>query len=170
MEPRKTTAGLLDPGPIEFTATLERSDSSGAACFVAFPHDLKQTYGKGNLIPIVATFDGRVEYQGSLANMGGDCALLLVRKDRLAELGKDAGDTIHVRVVLDTSVRTVTLGEDAQEAVDANPAAAASWESLSYSHRREYQLWIDDAKKPETRERRIAKMVEMLAAGKRLKS
>lgn len=161
---------LIDPGPIEFEATLERSDSSGAACFVPFPFDLKQTYGKGNLVPIVAIFDGRVEYRGSLAKMGGAHALLIVRKDLLSELGKAAGDSDHVRVALDDTVRTITLGEDAREAIEAEPAAAAGWQSLSYSHQREYQLWIDDAKKPETRARRIAKAVAMLAEGKRLKS
>lgn len=170
MSETRVTNGLIDPGPLEFTGTLERSDSTGAACFVPFPHDLKATYGKGNLVPIRATFDGRVEYRGSLANMGGDCAVLLVRKDVLAQLGKGHGEPILVRVALDTSPREVTMTEDARRAIDADSTAAATWAKLSYSHRREYALWIEDAKRPETRQRRIAKMVEMLALGKRLKA
>lgn len=169
MRERRAVTGLIDPGPIEFTATLERSDSSGAACFVAFPHDLKRTYGKGNLVPIRATFDGRVDDRGSLANMGDANALLLVRKDVLAQLGKTAGDRVDVRVVLDTEPRTVTLGDDAQQAIAAHADAAAYWEKSSYSHRREYALWFDEAKKPETRQRRVEKMIGMLAEGKRLK-
>ena len=162
-------AGLIDPGPIEFDAILERSNASGSACFVPFERDLKRTFGKGNLVPIRATFDGAVDYRGSLANMGGEHAVLLVRSDVLAKLGKRSGDPVRVRVVLDTEPRVIELGDDAQEAIDADPAASAAWEKLAYSHRREYHLWIEDAKKPETRQRRIAKMVEMLAEGKRLK-
>ena len=71
--------------------------------------------------------------------------------------------------MLDTDPRTVDLDEDEQAAIDADEAANETWETLSYSHRREYHLWIEDAKKPETRERRIAKMVALLAQGKKLK-
>ena len=164
-----TVSGLIDPGPIEYEAILERSDASGSACFVPFARDLKQTYGKGNLVPIRATFDGEVDYRGSLANMGGDHAVLLVRSDVLAKLGKRSGDPVRVRVVLDTEPRVIELGEDAHAEITADPAASAAWEKLAYSHRREFHLWIEDAKKPETRQRRIAKTVEMLAEGKKLK-
>lgn len=125
-----TVNGLIDPGPLEFSGELKREDQSGASCFVQVPIDLKRTYGKGNLIPVIATFDGRVDYSGSLANMGGDHAVLLLRKHTLSELGKAPGDTIDVRVVLDTSVRTVTLGEDAQRAIDAAPSVSVVWEKL----------------------------------------
>jgi hypothetical protein len=154
---------------MEFCGVLERDDQSGAACFVQFPTDLKTTYGRGNLIPVRATFDGKVDYTGSLANMGGEHAVLIVRKHILAQLGKSAGDTIVVRVVLDTAPRVVTLGDDAREAIAAHPEASATWERLSYSHQREYQLWIDEAKKPETRQRRIEKMIELLTEGRKLK-
>jgi uncharacterized protein YdeI (YjbR/CyaY-like superfamily) len=110
-----------------------------------------------------------VVYQGSLAAMGGPNAFLLVRKDILARLGKTAGDAIHVRVELDTSERTITLADDADAALRSNPEAITTWERLSYSHQREYALWIEEAKRPDTRERRIAKMVAMLMDGKRLK-
>ncbi len=160
---------LRDPGPIEFEAVLERSDDSGAACFVAFPFDLKTTYGKGNLVPVQVIYDGHAHYQGSLAYMGGNHALLLVRKDVLAQLGKDAGQRVHVRVTLDTSIREITLPDDAQAAIDGSEPASAFWKTLSYSKQREYLLWIEGAKRPETRHARIEKSVELLAEGKRLK-
>jgi hypothetical protein len=100
---------LIDPGPIEFEAVLHRSDASGAACFVDFPHDLKATYGRGNLVPVTAPWDGRVEYRGSLAMMGGACAMLLCRKDVQALLGRGPGDVVHLREMLDTACREVEL-------------------------------------------------------------
>lgn len=160
---------LLDPGPLRFRAPLLRSDSSGAACFVAFPWDLKSTFGKGNLVPIVARWDDRVEYRGSLAMMGGDCALLLCRKDVVAQLGKGPGDEVDVVVTLDTAPREVEVPEALQAALDADPAAATTWATLAPSCRREYTQWIGDAKKPETRDRRIAQALPMITAGKRLK-
>jgi hypothetical protein len=169
MPNHRPATGLIDPGPIAFETTLLRDDRSGAACFVEIPFDLKQTYGKGNLIPIKATFDGSAEYQGSLAKMGGPCAVLLVRKDILARLGKGSGDPIHIHLALDTTPRVVTLAGDASKAIAASLAAQTTWEHLSYSHQREYALWIEGAKKPETRAHRIEKTVAMLAEGKRLK-
>jgi len=172
---KKRTAEGLRPearkGPRygEFDAVLERSDDSGAACFIPFPFDLKATYGKGNLVPVQVMYDSHAAYQGSLAYMGGAHALLLVRKDVLSQLGKDAGETVHVRVMLDTTTRVITLPDDARAAIDASASASAFWSTLSYSNQREYLIWIESAKRPETRQSRIEKSVQLLAEGKRLK-
>jgi len=46
-----------------------------------------------------------------------------------------------------------------------NGAARERFEKLSYTHRKEFILWIEEAKKPETRARRVAKTLEMLSSG-----
>ena len=74
------TAGMKNPGPLTFTAKLQRSERSGAACFVDFPWDLHETFGKGNLVPVTVTWDGRVPYRGSLARM--QKALPLIQEKR----------------------------------------------------------------------------------------
>jgi bacteriocin resistance YdeI/OmpD-like protein/uncharacterized protein DUF1905 len=162
-------AALKKPGPIEFDAEIMTEEGAGSVAWVEFPFDLKETYGKGNLVPVNALFDGRVAYRGSLATMGGDCGLLMIRTDKRNELGKKPGDRIRVRVELDTEPRTIELSADAQSALDAMPAVAEQWNALSYSHQREYHQWIEEAKRPETRQKRIAKMVEMVGEGLRLK-
>lgn len=142
---------LRDPGPIEFEAVLERSDDSGAACFVAFPFDLKTTYGKGDLVPVQVVYDGHAHYQGSLAYMGGVHALLLVRKDVLAQLGKDAGERIHVRVTLDSVIREITLPDDAQAAIDGSePASASRNPQLFEAARVPALMRAPNARKPDT--------------------
>ncbi|NBP78498.1 MAG: DUF1905 domain-containing protein [Proteobacteria bacterium] len=110
---------VRDPGPIHFSATLHRSDASGAACFVDFPWNLRETFGKGNLVPVVATWDDRVEYRGSLARMGGEHAMLLCRKDVLAELGKGPGEVVHVTVTLDLAPREADVPDALATAIDA---------------------------------------------------
>ncbi len=157
---------LIDPGPIEFDAEVL---GEGGGSWVEVPFDLKQTYGKGNLVPIVATFNGTVRYQGSLAKMGGLAPMLLVRSDVREELGVQVGDQVHVRIELDSMPRVVTLPADVEALVEADPLAAATWESLSPSSRRDYSRWIQEAKRPETRQRRVEETVRKLAAGEKLR-
>ena len=160
---------LIDPGTIVFEATLHRSDASGAACFVDFPHDLKATFGRGNLVPVVATWDGRVEYRGSLAMMGGDRAMLLCRKDVLAQLGKGPGEAVQVSVALDTAARELEVPDALGNALDATDGAREAWDALSPSSRREYVQWIYDARRDATRDARVSKAIPMVIARKRLK-
>lgn len=157
---------LIDPGPIEFEAELQ---GEGGGTWVDVPVSLKETFGKGNLVPIIATFNGQEDYQGQLAMMGGEWPMLLVRSDVRAKLGVTVGDRIHVRIVLDTAPRIVRLPDDAESAVTANPDAASAWEKLRPSHRREYVRWIEDAKRLETRQRRITETVAKLARGEKLR-
>jgi hypothetical protein len=160
-------ANFIDPGPIEFDAVIQ-GDSSGT--WVEVPFDLKTTYGKGNLVPIIATFAGRVTYQGSLAKMGGLCALLLIRSDVRAQLGDpQPGESIHVRIDLDAAPRVVTLPDDVAALVAADPMAVATWEQLSTTNRREYARWIEDAKRPEPRQRRVDETMARLTRGEKLR-
>ncbi|MGF1549783.1 MAG: YdeI/OmpD-associated family protein [Sphingomonadaceae bacterium] len=56
---------------------------------------------------------------------------------------------------------------DLRAALDAEPAAAATFESFAPSHRREYVEWVIEAKRSETRARRIAQAVALMAEGKK---
>jgi uncharacterized protein YdeI (YjbR/CyaY-like superfamily) len=114
-------------------------------------------------VPFRATYDGRVTYRGSLAKMSGQKAMLLLRKDVRAELGKQPGETVEVVVELDDKPREVKVAEDIKKAlVAAN--LQKFFDRLAYSHRKEYVVWVEDAKKPETRANRVNKMIEMLKA------
>ena len=167
--PDERRGTLIDPGPISFDAVLHRSDASGAACFVDFPHDLKATYGRGNLVPVIATWDARVEYRGSLAMMGGSSAMLLCRKDVLADLRKGPGELVHVTVALDTTPRESAPPEALRDALDATEGGRAAWDALSPSARREHAQWVAEAKREATRIARVARSVELVLAGKRLR-
>jgi uncharacterized protein YdeI (YjbR/CyaY-like superfamily) len=56
---------------------------------------------------------------------------------------------------------------DVRKALAATPMANAQWRDLTPIARRDFISWIDSAKKPETRRRRIEKACSMLVAGKR---
>ncbi len=151
-----------NPGPIAFTAVIQRNTKvANSSAWIEFPYDLKETYGVGNLVPYKATFDDRVTYQGSLAKMGGPSARILLRKDIRAALGKEPGATVKVVVELDDKPRELAIAQDVKQALQAT-GLWELFEKLAYTHRKEYVQWIEDAKKPETRTRRIDKMCEML--------
>lgn len=85
------------------------------------------------------------------------------------ETGVKTGDRLEITLSLDTSPRELETPHDLVVALDENIAAHANWEKMAYSHRKTYVSWIDEARQPETRVRRIQKTVENLAAGKKLK-
>jgi hypothetical protein len=157
-----------DPGVVEFDAVITRADVTGSSAFVEFPFDVPDLFGVKGRVPVTATFDG-VGYRGSLVTYGGPRHLILVLTDLQERIGKSAGDTVHVTIALDTAERIIELDDDVADALAA-AGRLDDFRALSYSHQREFWLWVSDAKKPQTRARRIGKTIEMLAEGKRLKS
>ncbi len=63
--------------------------------------------------------------------------------------------------------RVIEVPADFQKALAKNKKALATFENFAFTHRKEYVLWITGAKKQETRERRIAKAIEMIQDGKK---
>ena len=78
----------------------------------------------------------------------------------------DAPDEVEVSMQLDSEPRTVRVPADLQAALAGDPEAKAAFARLSFSHRREYAEWVKEAKRPDTRQRRIVATVERVRAGK----
>jgi hypothetical protein len=142
-----------------FEATIGAALGGGA--LVAVPAGVVEALGGGGRIPVRATFDG-VPYQGSIVSMGGQQCLGLLKSIR-EQLGKAPGDRVVVTLERDDAERTVTVPDDLAAAL-TEAGAADVFGRLSYSHQREYVSWISEAKRPETRQRRIAQTVERIAA------
>lgn len=126
----------------------------------------KRTFG-AKRVKIRATFDG-VPYRGSIVRMGGTYFLGMTQAIRKA-VGKDPGDTVEVTVEKDEAERRVEPVPALRAALQADPSARASFENLSYSRQKDYNDWIGEAKREETRTARIEKAVAMLKEGRRLK-
>lgn len=146
-----------------FQATIQSAGGGGA--YVDVPFDVEQKFGKKR-VPVVATIDGET-YRGSLVRMGGECHMLLIRKDIREKIGKGIGDSVSVTLQEDTTPRTVEVPADLAQALASDAVAAAFFEGLSFTHRREYVQWVEGAKRDETRRRRIEKTVSLLRDGKR---
>jgi uncharacterized protein YdeI (YjbR/CyaY-like superfamily) len=97
--------------------------------------------------------------------MGGESMVGLNREVREGA-GVQAGDNVDVVLELDTAPREVEVPAALAEALAGDAQAKANFESLAYTHRREYAQWIEEAKREETRQRRIGQALEMLRQGK----
>jgi hypothetical protein len=142
-----------------FRAILETDDES-TFTYVKVPFDAKAVFGKGRP-PVRVTLNG-YEYHSPLAPYGGLYYLPVNQAVRAGAQVK-AGDRVSVVLEADKAPRTVKPPADLAHAVRANPAAQARWEELSFTRRKEYVAAIEEAKKPETRARRLAKAIEQLA-------
>jgi hypothetical protein len=111
--------------------------------------------------PAVTVTIGDYQYRSTVASMGGRFMVPVSAEVRMAS-GVRAGDEVEVRLELDTEPREVAVPEDLQSALDADPQAKRRFEALSYSHKRQHVMAIDDAKTAETRKRRIDKAIAML--------
>jgi hypothetical protein len=149
-------------GSINFTATLQKR---GPAAAVVLDEEQVAEVGEGaKRFPVQATVAGYT-WRGSVARMKGEFLLGLNREVREAA-GVGAGDEVAVELALDTEERTVEVPPALAGALAEDAGAKAIYDGLAYTHRKEYARWIAEAKKEETRERRVAKAIEMLKEGK----
>ncbi len=129
------------------------------------PPEIVEAMGAGKRPPVRVTIKGHT-YRSTVAVMGGVFMVGVNAGDR-AQAGVAAGDELDVDIELDTEPREVVVPPDFAAALDADVDARQTFDRLSYSHRRQHVLAIEDAKTPETRQRRIAKSVAMLHDGRR---
>ena len=137
-------------------------------CFIPVTFDPRSVFGKLR-VPVKVTVNGYT-YRSTIAAMGGPPCVPLRKSNREAA-GLEGGETLTVRLDLDTEKREVTAPADLVRALKATPGAPDRWRALSYSHQREHVEAIEDAKKPETRARRVAAAVKMIReTGKKSKA
>lgn len=139
----------------------------GPAAAIALDEEQVATVGEGaRRFPVIATVNG-FTWRTSVARMGGEYLVGLNREVRDGA-GVKAGDPVAVRLELDTAPREVEVPQALERALAADQEARAAFEGLAYTHRKEYARWIAEAKREETRERRLSTAVEMLRHGKKL--
>lgn len=151
---------------VQFKAVIKQNGEMNAA-FVEFPFSTEEIFGKKDQVKIKAVFDDKVEYRGSLAKMKSDCHILGLTQEIRNKLGKTFGDEVSVYLLEDKEEKVVEIAEDVALVFNENPEAKVLFDKMSYTHRKEYIRWIEEAKKPETRENRKLKMIQMILEGKK---
>jgi bifunctional DNA-binding transcriptional regulator/antitoxin component of YhaV-PrlF toxin-antitoxin module len=146
-----------------FTVVLEKHEKMEATG-ITIPFDVETVFG-AKRVPVKATING-AEYKGTVVRMGGKYMLGIPKVFRDAA-GIKAGDNIVVTLERDSEERTVTPPPDLAAELSKDKSVLAAWEKLSYTHKKEHVRAIEEAKRPETRTKRIEKAIEMLAAAKK---
>jgi hypothetical protein len=139
-----------------FKTTIVRD---GSMCYIPVPFDPRSVFGKVRA-PVKVTLNGYT-YRSTIAAMGGPPCIPLRKSNREAA-GLEGGETIEVRLELDAEKREVEPPPDFVKALKAAPPAWDRWRELSFTHQREHVEAIEEAKKPETRKRRIENAVTMV--------
>jgi hypothetical protein len=145
----------------KFTARIE-SAGGGGAC-VLFPHDVQAEFGTRGRVPVKVTFDG-VPYTGTMIKYGNPLHMLPILKAIREQIGKAPGDMVEVELQRDGAERVLEVPEDLASLLKTEKLLAI-FEKLSHTNRREYCRWISEAKRKETRARRLKKAAEMLRSG-----
>ena len=156
----------MENQPIQFTAIIQQNGEMNAS-FVEFPFSTVELFDKKGQVKIKALFDDKVEYRGSLVKMKSDCHILGLTQEIRKQLNKTFGDSVSVSLMEDKEERTVEIADDISLIFNENEEAKILFDKMSYTHRKEYIRWIEEAKKPETRENRKIKMIQMILDGKK---
>lgn len=148
---------------MKFKAILRKNEMGGH--FVDVPFDVEEAFGSKR--PKIKALINGYAYRGSLFRMKTANHLLGVRKNIRDALKVQIGDVLTIEVELDTEERIVEIPPYFMEIL-IGENLLSQFENLSYTHRREYVGWISEAKKLETRERRLDKTILALRTGKKL--
>jgi hypothetical protein len=144
---------------VRFEASIE---TRGSGHLLEIPFDVKAKWGRARA-PVVATINGHT-FRSTVAVYDGRYLLGLNREVREAA-GVEAGDRVVVDLELDTAERTVEPPPELRAPLTDDPELGAFFDSLSYTHRKEYVRWIEEAKREETRRSRAQRAVAMLRDG-----
>lgn len=148
---------------VKFRAEVELGGKTATG--IAVPDEVVTALASGRRPPVTVTVGGH-SYRTTVASMGGRFMVPLSAENRAAA-GVAAGDEVEVEVVGDTAPRQVIVPDDLAQALAADPAAAAFFEGLAPSHRKEWVRWLEEAKQAQTRASRLAKTIAALQAGQR---
>lgn len=150
---------------MKFHTTLFQAGDMNATG-IEIPPEIVEALGAGKRPAVTVTLNDTYSYRNTVAVMGGRYMVGVSAAHRAAA-GVKGGDEIDVEVQLDSAPRVVDVPADFQTALDADREAKRFFENLAYSHKSRHVLTINDAKTPETRQRRIEKAVAMLREGKK---
>jgi hypothetical protein len=148
---------------MRFRTTILQSNKTATG--IRVPDEVVAALGSSRRPPVQVTVNGYT-YRTTVAVMNG-AFMFGVSADVRKNAGVAGGDEVDVEIVLDTEPREVSVPAELQTALDAHPEANRFFQSLSYSHKSAYVLWIESAKKDETRQRRLPEAIRMLKEGRR---
>jgi len=146
-----------------FRVKLEACTGSEAARFV-IPFDAEKIFGTRARVPVRGTINGHT-FRSSIFPTGDGRHYMVVNRETREGAKVKAGDTVSFVMERDEEPRVVTPPTELARALGANKSAKAAWDKLSYTRQKEHARAVEEARRPETRARRVEKAVAELSAG-----
>ncbi len=146
---------------MKFHAILQLGGKTATG--IEVPPEIVSSLGSSKRPAVRVTFR-EYTYRTTVAPMNG-VFMVPVSAEIRKSTGVAAGDELDIEIELDTEPREVTVPPDLATALAEKPGAAAAFDALAYSIRKEHARNVEDAKTPETRNKRIAGIVAKLAGG-----
>ena len=142
--------------------TALAGDASGTMNTASFtlPFDSREVWGKAR-VPVKVTINGYT-WRSTVANMRG-CQYIVVNAEARRNAGVKAGDVVTVTLAPDTEQRNIEVPMALRTALGRE--LAHKLDTLAFTHKKEFVHWYTEAKKEDTRARRVARMKQMLASG-----
>lgn len=147
---------------MRFRTSIQQSGKTATG--IQVPEEVIEALGSGKRPAVKVTINGYT-YRSTVAVMGG-VYMIGVSAENRAGAGVAGGDEVDVDIDLDTAPREVSVPTDFAAALDAEPEARRTFDGLSYSNKSWHVLQVEGAKTDETRQRRIAKSVDILRHGR----
>jgi hypothetical protein len=149
-------------GSLEINAELQ--PRGPAAAFVLTEEQAQKVGDGAKRFPAATTINGH-RLRTTVTRMRGEFLFGLSRAAREAA-SLEIGETVTFTLELDEAPREVELPPALEAALSADPEARRAFDALAFTHRKEYARWIAEAKREETRERRVVQAIEMIRAGR----
>ena len=146
----------------EFRTKLKGDDSrADASAYFTLTFDTREVWGKAK-VPVKVTINGYT-WRSTVGNRGG-IQYIVVNADARRGAGVKAGDFVTIALEQDAEKRVVEIPTELQKALGTKLTQRLN--GLSFTHKKEFVVWYSEAKKEDTRARRVEKMKQMLSAGK----
>jgi Bacteriocin-protection, YdeI or OmpD-Associated/Domain of unknown function (DUF1905) len=145
------------------TLTAELQPRGPAAAFVLDDEQVAVVGEGAKRFPARATINGAT-LRTTVTKMRGEYLFGLSRAAR-EQARIEAGDTVTFTLELDSEPRAVDVPDALASALAGDPVAQAAFDALAYTHRKEFARWVAEAKREQTRDKRVSTTLEMVRAG-----
>lgn len=153
------------PQTWKFTAPMERTAGKPAWCYVEFPHDVLELFGKRGEVRMKCVINGVAADRALMPTKSG-IHIIVLGADLRKQAGiKKVGDMVRLEVRLDPDPDRINVPEELQETLDFMPEMERLWNELTPGMKRNMCYWVGSAKTAPTRAKRIAEVMEKLETG-----
>jgi hypothetical protein len=126
------------------------------------PEEVSRAFDKRGYVSVKGMLNGH-SFRANLVPVGAGRHRLYLNAEIRKGAQADTGDTVQVTLEIDTASRKLPMPDDLADALQAAKGAAEAFEALTASRRKELLSVLLHTKLPETRKRRIERIIDLLA-------